>query len=111
MALAVQNVVTVVVNALIDPSAVAPDRPDPTLASAQIAPNPGKELGLPIRGAQALDADPNLSEFTLPPANSFYRRLQHEEVKKIGYHSRSDGEGQQRSVVMLRYPPESGDET
>lgn len=56
--------------------------------------------------ARALDSDPSLAEYRLPPSNSYYRRLQHQEVKKEGYFSISDGRGPDRGVVVVRNQPE-----
>jgi hypothetical protein len=57
---------------------------------------------------QKLNEDLGLSEYRLRPANSFYRRLQHQQVKEEGLHSMSAGEGNDRAVVVLRYPPPPG---
>lgn len=49
-----------------------------------------------------LKSNPDLNEIQLPPANSFYRRLQHKHVMTLGFYSQSAGEGQDRAVVICR---------
>ena len=44
----------------------------------------------------------DLSEIKLKPANSFYRRLQHKHAISQGFESISSGEGNDRSVVVMR---------
>jgi len=57
---------------------------------------------------RTITKDPALSEILLAPANSFYRRMQHEAVKKAGLFSTSAGEGHDRAVKVLRIAPEGG---
>jgi hypothetical protein len=54
---------------------------------------------------QKLNEDKSLTEYSLPPANSFYRRLQHKQIKEEGLFSKSDGTGNDRRVVILRSKP------
>jgi hypothetical protein len=49
-----------------------------------------------------MQSNADLNEFQLPPANSFYRRLQHKHVMTMGFSSASVGEGRDRAVVILR---------
>lgn len=56
---------------------------------------------------QKLNADTNIGEYRLPPANSYYRRLQHKQVEAEGLYSFSDGEGNDRAVVVVRDEPRS----
>lgn len=49
-----------------------------------------------------LKADANLDEVTLKPANSFYRRIQHQKIVDLGFHSFSVGEGPDRAVKVAR---------
>ena len=49
-----------------------------------------------------MQANLELNEIQLPPANSFYRRLQHKHVMTMGFFSESIGEGRDRAVVILR---------
>ena len=49
-----------------------------------------------------LKSDPGIHEITLLPTNSFYRRMQHQEVVDAGYVSNSTGEGQERAVTITR---------
>lgn len=49
-----------------------------------------------------LKSNPKLGEIRLPPANSFYRRLQHKHAMTLGFYSESTGEGLDRSVVVMR---------
>lgn len=51
---------------------------------------------------QKLKEDPNLNLIPLRPCNSFLRRMQHEQAKNLGFFSRSEGEGKQRTVVVAR---------
>lgn len=44
----------------------------------------------------------NLSELVLPPANSYFRRLQHKQIKQEGFNSESVGEGSERAVVIKK---------
>jgi len=39
---------------------------------------------------------------TLKPTNSFYRRIQHQQIVESGYHSFSVGEGPDRAVKVAR---------
>lgn len=58
-----------------------------------------KEVAAAIR---ALKESPEMAEFPLRAANSFYRRIQHQTVVQNGYHSYSAGEGNDRKVVVTR---------
>jgi hypothetical protein len=49
-----------------------------------------------------MQSNKDLSEVQLPPANSFYRRLQHKHIMTMGFNSESIGEGRDRAVVILR---------
>ena len=53
---------------------------------------------------QKLNENSELDEYRLPPANSFYRRLQHQQIKEEGLFSKSAGEGKDRAVVVLKNP-------
>ena len=64
-----------------------------------------------IRAVQILNQQPDLGEYRLPPANSYYRRLQHKQVKEEGLFSSSAGEGQERAVVITRAKVGSGEES
>ncbi|MBF0440346.1 MAG: hypothetical protein HQK54_00425 [Oligoflexales bacterium] len=55
-----------------------------------------------IEAIKKFNSDPNLMEYKLQPANSYYRRLQHKQIKREGLNSESVGEGAERSVVILR---------
>lgn len=59
---------------------------------------------------QKLNEDKSLQEYQLPPTNSFYRRLQHKQIKAEGLFSRSDGAGNDRRVVILRTRPDGATE-
>jgi hypothetical protein len=62
-----------------------------------------REVQVAVEG---LNTDTTLTQFRLPPANSYYRRLQHEQIRKEGLYSISDGEGTDRAVIILRDQPE-----
>lgn len=49
-----------------------------------------------------MQSNKDLSEIQLPPANSFFRRLQHKHIMTMGFSSESIGEGRDRAVVILR---------
>jgi hypothetical protein len=49
-----------------------------------------------------LASEPGLDEVTLKPANSFYRRIQHQNIVDAGYSSFSVGEGSERAVKVSR---------
>ena len=49
-----------------------------------------------------LAADQALGDVTLKPANSFYRRLQHQKIVDAGFHSNSIGDGADRAVQISR---------
>ena len=55
-----------------------------------------------LTGVQQLNEDDSLIEVKLPPANSYYRRLQHQQAKTEGLDSKSTGEGSERAVVLFR---------
>lgn len=74
-----------------------PRKPDKKLERESL-----KEVLLAV---QTLNKNPDLEEYRLAPTNSFYRRLQHKQVKQEGLFSTSAGEGHDRSVVVLRSPP------
>jgi hypothetical protein len=57
---------------------------------------------------EKLNADANLTEVRLDPANSYYRRLQHKQIKEFGFTSSSTGEGADRAVVVMRDDGSSG---
>lgn len=50
----------------------------------------------------SLKSNPSLDEVTLKPANSYYRRIQHQKIVDSGYHSFSVGEGPDRAVKVAR---------
>lgn len=56
------------------------------------------------QAAEVLRTDPGKIEIKLRPANSFFRHLQHSEIKEQGFFSKSAGEGSDRSVVIMRDP-------
>lgn len=49
-----------------------------------------------------MSQDDSVNEVKLPPANSFFRRLQHKHAIAQGFESSSQGEGHDRSVVVKR---------
>lgn len=49
-----------------------------------------------------LASEPGLDEVTLKPTNSFYRRIQHQNIVDAGYSSFSVGEGSERAVKVSR---------
>lgn len=49
-----------------------------------------------------LKANGNLDQVQLPPTNSYFRRLQHKQIKEHGFESASTGEGNGRAVVLKR---------
>ena len=53
-------------------------------------------------GIQFLKDNPGQREFALKPANSYYRRLQHQTAVEQGFNSRSAGEGNDRTVVISK---------
>ena len=55
-----------------------------------------------LLAVQKLNQNSDLHEYRLPPANSFYRRLQHQQIKDEGLFSKSVGEGNERAVVVLK---------
>lgn len=59
---------------------------------------------------QKLIKDPNMQEIKLTPTNSYYRRIQHQQIKKEGYTSSSIGEGSERAVVIYKDKKEGGNE-
>lgn len=60
-----------------------------------------------LSAIQKLNENPGMKEFKLPPANSYYRRLQHQQIKDEGLFSKSTGEGNSRAVVILTEPSDS----
>ena len=72
----------------------APRERDPRVEEESIA--------VVVKAASQLRENPSMAEFKLPPANSYYRLLQHQQVKKEGFYSRSEGEGQERGLVIMR---------
>jgi uncharacterized membrane protein YgcG len=75
-------------------------------------PNQQKEkqaLHLVEDAVKTLKSNPDQAEIKLPPANSFYRRLQHKHVMTLGFYSESSGEGHDRAVVIRRHAPENED--
>jgi hypothetical protein len=54
------------------------------------------------RAIKMLVDDSALDEVTLKPTNSFYRRIQHQHIVDMGYHSFSVGEGPDRAVKVAR---------
>jgi hypothetical protein len=61
-----------------------------------------RALKLVENAIKELQANTELNEIQLPPANSFYRRLQHKHVMTMGFFSESIGEGRERAVVIVR---------
>lgn len=61
-----------------------------------------ESIAVVVKAARELRDNPGMLEFKLPPANSYYRLLQHQQVKKEGFFSRSEGEGQERALVITR---------
>ena len=55
-----------------------------------------------LQAVQSLNENQDIQEVPLAPANSYYRRLQHQQIKDEGLASISRGEGQERSVVVIR---------
>lgn len=51
---------------------------------------------------RTLQTNPSLGEVRLPPANSFFRHMQHNLIKEEGFDSHSVGEGSERTVVVTR---------
>lgn len=49
-----------------------------------------------------IKADDSLNEIVLEPRNSFYRRIQHKLISEAGFESESVGEGNDRSVKVIR---------
>ncbi len=62
-----------------------------------------------MEAVQRLREDANINEIPLRPANSFNRRLQHEQIKGSGFFSSSAGEGPSRAVVISRTDQGSGE--
>lgn len=60
-----------------------------------------------LKSVQKLNENDDLNEIALPPANSFYRRLQHKQIENEGLFSKSAGEGAERHVVILRTKSEN----
>ena len=58
-----------------------------------------------LLAVQKINENSEVSEYPLPAANSFYRRLQHKQIADEGLFSKSDGEGADRHVVILREKP------
>jgi hypothetical protein len=56
------------------------------------------------RAIESLRNDESMDEVLLKPQNSFYRRIQHQKIVDMGYHSFSVGEGPDRSVRVARRP-------
>ena len=56
------------------------------------------------RAIESLRTDESMDEVLLKPQNSFYRRIQHQKIVDMGYHSFSVGEGPDRSVRVARRP-------
>ena len=54
------------------------------------------------KAVRNLQKDSELEEVVLKPANSFYRRMQHEKAMEAGFKSFSVGEGQDRAVRLAR---------
>lgn len=50
----------------------------------------------------SLKSNSSIDEVTLKPANSFYRRIQHQQIVDAGFHSFSVGEGPDRAVKVAR---------
>lgn len=50
----------------------------------------------------SMRADASIEEVTLKPTNSFYRRIQHQQIVDAGFHSFSVGEGADRAVKVAR---------
>ncbi len=75
--------------------------------------NNGTEVALAevMDAVQRMREDTSLSEIPLKPANSFNRRLQHEQIKSSGFFSSSAGEGPSRAVVISRAERESTGES
>lgn len=55
-------------------------------------------------GLSVLSKQPEMPEFALRPTNSFYRRLQHQQIARAGLYSYSQGEDPERCVVITRDP-------
>jgi|GEM_PF-918812 len=51
---------------------------------------------------EQLQKSPNITEILLKPANSFYRRLQHQHAVDLGFVTNSVGEGSERTVKISR---------
>lgn len=51
---------------------------------------------------ESLRTNESMDEVLLKPQNSFYRRIQHQKIVDMGYHSFSVGEGPDRSVRVAR---------
>ncbi len=58
---------------------------------------------------QTLQSSPDMQDYLLKPTNSFFRRMQHQEVAAAGFSSHSEGEGKDRALKILR-APDSGTE-
>ena len=51
---------------------------------------------------EKLKKTPEMSEICLKPANSYYRRLQHQHAVDLGFNTNSVGEGSERTVKISR---------
>ena len=54
------------------------------------------------RAIEKLKSDASLDEVALKPTNSYYRRIQHQQIVDAGFHSYSVGEGPDRAVKVSR---------
>ena len=61
-----------------------------------------KALAEVVQAISTMKTDSSVSEVALNPTNSFYRRIQHQEIVDAGFVSNSVGEGSERAVKISR---------
>ena len=61
-----------------------------------------KALAEVAQAISTMKTDSSVSEVALNPTNSFYRRIQHQEIVNAGFVSNSVGEGPERAVKISR---------